>query len=98
MKSIADQLPPEIARQLHPDRRKNEEAYWTMRDQLLAQYQGLWIGFADGAVIVAAPNLADVFLAVHQSDRHPFMIRVGHEAEPWYRIRQVSFRQRRCSA
>jgi hypothetical protein len=24
MKSIADQLPPEIARQIHPDRRKNE--------------------------------------------------------------------------
>jgi len=40
MKSIADQLPPEIARQLHPDRHKNEAAYWAVRDQLLAQYQG----------------------------------------------------------
>jgi len=28
MKSIADQLPPEISRQLHPDRRKNEAEYW----------------------------------------------------------------------
>jgi len=26
MKSIADKLPPEIARQLHPGRRKNERA------------------------------------------------------------------------
>ena len=51
MKSIADQLPPEIARQIHPDRRKNEAAYWAIRDQLLAQYQGQWIGFADGKVI-----------------------------------------------
>ena len=30
-----DQLPPDIARQLHPDRRKNEEAYWAVRDQFL---------------------------------------------------------------
>jgi len=28
MKSIADQLPSEIARQIHADRRKNETAYW----------------------------------------------------------------------
>ena len=40
MKSIADQLPPEIARQLHPDRRKNEAEYWAVRDQLLDQYKG----------------------------------------------------------
>ena len=52
MKSPADALPPEIARQIHPDWRKNEAAYWAVRDQLLSQYQGQWIGFADGAVIV----------------------------------------------
>ena len=43
MKSIADQLPPEIARQIHPDRRKNETAYWAVRDQLLDQYRDQWI-------------------------------------------------------
>jgi predicted aspartyl protease len=32
-----------------------------------------------------------VFLAVHQLARHPFVIRVGHEHEPWYRIRRTSF-------
>ena len=56
MKSIADQLPPEIARQIHPDRRKNEEAYWAVRDQLLDQYRGQWIGFADGTVIASGSS------------------------------------------
>ena len=37
VKNIADQLPPEIARQIHPDRRKNEAAYWAVREQLLDQ-------------------------------------------------------------
>ncbi len=91
MKSLADGLPPDIARQVHPDWGKNEAAYWAVRDQLLGQYQGQWIGFADGAVLVAASTPLEVFLAVHQSGRHPFVIRVGHEDEPWYRIRRTSF-------
>ena len=48
MKSLADELPPEIANQIHPDWRKNEAAYWAFRDHLLGQYHGQWIGFADG--------------------------------------------------
>ncbi len=91
MKSLADELPPEIARQIHPDWRKNEAAYWAVRDQLIAQYQDQWIGFADGAVIVAASTPLEVFLAVQQSGRHPFVMRVGHENEPWYRIRRTIF-------
>ncbi|HVC97065.1 MAG TPA: hypothetical protein VND64_25525 [Pirellulales bacterium] len=51
MKSIADQLPAEIARQIHPDWRKNETAYWAVRDQLMGEYEGQWIGYAEGAVI-----------------------------------------------
>ena len=48
MKSLIDQLPPEIARQIHPDWRKNEAEYWAARDRLLGQYRDQWIGFADG--------------------------------------------------
>jgi hypothetical protein len=91
MKSLADGLPPDIARQIHPDWRKNESDYWAVRDQLLSQYQGQWIGFADGAVLVAASTPLEVFLGVHQSGRHTFVIRGGHEDEPWYRIRRASF-------
>jgi hypothetical protein len=72
MKSLADGLPPEIARQIHPDWRKNEAAYWAVRNQLLNQYRGQWIGFADGAVLVAAPTPLEVFLALRQSQQHPF--------------------------
>lgn len=90
MKSIADQLPPEIAKGIHPDWRKNETAYWAVRDQLLSQYQGQWIGFADGAVIVAGTRPVEVLHAAQQSGRHPFIICVGREKEP-FRIRRSAF-------
>jgi hypothetical protein len=79
MKSIADQLPPEIARQIHPDRRKNEAA---VRDQLLDQYRGQWIGFADGTVIASGSSPVTVFHAAEASGLHPFFICVGREDEP----------------
>src|SRR5260370_12923650 len=89
MKSIADQLQPEIARQIHPDRRKNEEAYWAVRDQLLSQYQGQWIGFADGKVIASGTSPVTVFHAAEATGLHPFFICVGREEEPC-RIRRVT--------
>jgi hypothetical protein len=77
MKSIADQLPPEIAAQLHPDRRKNEAEYWMVRDRLLAQYQGQWIGFANGKVIAVGGSPVSVFHEAEATGLHPFFIRVG---------------------
>jgi hypothetical protein len=90
MKSLADTLPSEIARQIHPDWRKNEAAYWAVRDQLLGQYQGKWIAFADGAVIAASKTSLDVYHAPGVLERHPFVICVGREDEP-YRIRRAAF-------
>jgi hypothetical protein len=82
MKSLADQLPPEIAKQIHPDWRKNEADYWAVRDQLLGQYQGQWVGFADGAVIGSGASPVAVFHEAENSGRHPFVTGVGHENEP----------------
>src|SRR5947209_17244161 len=82
MKSLADGLPPEIAQQIHPDWRNNEAAYWAVRDQLLSQYQGQWIGFADSVVIASSTSPAEVFHAAQQSGRHAFVICVGREKEP----------------
>ena len=90
MKSLADGLPPEIARQIHPDWRKNEAAYWAVRDQLLSQYQGQWIGFADGAVIASGTSPVAVFHAAEATGRNPFVTCVGHEDEP-VRMRRASF-------
>lgn len=78
-KSIAGQLPAEIARQIHPDRLKNEAAYWAVRDQLLDQYRGQWIGFADGKVIASGSNPVAVFHAAEATGLHPFFICVGRE-------------------
>jgi Family of unknown function (DUF5678) len=90
MKSLADGLPPEIARQIHPDWRKNEADYWAVRDQLLSQYQGQWIGFADGKVIASGTSPVAVFHAAEATGRNPFVTCVGREDEPT-RMRRVSF-------
>jgi Family of unknown function (DUF5678) len=90
MRSIADQLPPEIARQIHPAWRKNEAEYWAVRDRLLSQYEGQWIGFADGNVIASGTSPVDVLHAAQQSGRHPFVICAGREEEP-SRIRRATF-------
>jgi hypothetical protein len=90
MKSIADQLPPEIARQIHPDRRRNEAGYWAARDKLLPQYQDQWVGFADGKVIASGTSPVVVFHAAEATGLHPFFICVGREEEPC-RIRRVTF-------
>jgi hypothetical protein len=91
MKSLADALPPEIAKKVHPDWRKNEVDYWSVRDHLFTAYRGQWIGFSGGKVIAAAETPLEVFVAIRSSNGHPFVIRVGHEDEPWYRIRRASF-------
>src|SRR5436190_9173602 len=90
MKRIADQLPPEIARQIHPDRRKNEDGYWAVRHQLLDQYRDQWIGFADGKVIASVSSPVAVFHAAEATGLHPFFICVGREEQP-SRIRRVAF-------
>ncbi len=90
MLSIADQLPPDIARQIHPDRRKNEQGYWAVRDQLVSQYLGQWIGFADGKVIASGSSPVTVFHAAEASGQHPFLICVGKEEQPC-RIRRAAF-------
>ena len=82
MNSIADQLPPEIARQINPAWRKNEEEYWAERSQLLPQYGGQWIGFAGGKVIAAGPSPVAVFHAAEASGLHPFVTCVGQEIGP----------------
>jgi hypothetical protein len=82
VQTIVDQLPPAIAKQIHPDRRKNEAAYWTVRDQLLPQYRDQWIGFADGKVVASGTSPVTVFQAAEATGLHPFFICVGREAEP----------------
>jgi hypothetical protein len=88
MNSLTDQLPPEIAAQVDPGWRKNEADYWAARDRLLEQYQGQWIGFADGVVIASGTSPVAVFHAAEESGRNPFVTCVGREDEP-SRMRRV---------
>jgi hypothetical protein len=79
MRSLADRLPHEIARLVHPDWRKNERDYWSARDALLGRCDGQWIAFADGEVIASDDSPVEVFRAARESGSHPFVIRVGCE-------------------
>jgi hypothetical protein len=96
MKSLADGLPPEIEQQVHPEWRRNEAAYWATRDQLFRQYQGQWIGFADGVVIASGTRPVVVFQTARRAAEHPFVICVGHEEVP-YRMRCFEDRAVRSS-
>lgn len=90
MTNIVDQLPPEIANQIHPDRRKNETDYWKARDQLVQRYYGQWIGFAGNQVIATGTSPVSVFHSAESSGQHPFVICVGKEDSPC-RIRRIAF-------
>ena len=89
MTSLADQLPPEIARQLHPDRLKNEAAYWAARARLLDEYRDKWVGFADGRVVASGVSPVSVFHEAEATGLHPFFTCVGREQYPC-RIRRVT--------
>lgn len=84
MLSIADGLPPEIARQVHPDWRRNESEYWAFQDSLLRQYEHEWVAFADGAVIATGKSPVEVFHAAHESGKHPYVVCVGREHDSRY--------------
>ena len=91
MTRIIDQLPAEIAKRMHPDRRKNEAGYWAVRNELLARYLGQWIGFADGIVVASGSSPVQVFHAAEATGKQPFFIRVGNEMQA-SRIRGVAYR------
>jgi hypothetical protein len=61
-----------------------------VREQLLGQYQGQWIGFVDGVVIASGTSPVTVFHAAEESGRHPFVTCVGREEEPC-RMRRARF-------
>jgi hypothetical protein len=90
MQSLADDLPPEVARFVHADWRKNEADYWAMRETLLAQYRNQWVAFARGAVIASGVSPVEVFHEAQLSGLHPYVTCVGRELEP-SRMRRAVF-------
>lgn len=83
-------LPPDIARQIDGLWRQNRTDYWAERDQLRRQYEGQWVGFADGKVVASGRSPVSVLHAAEATGRSPFVTCVGHEDEPC-RIRRSSF-------
>lgn len=88
MNSMADGLPPDVAKQIHPDWRKNEADYWAVRDSMMRQYRDRWIAFAEGAVIATGTSPVEVFHKAQESGKHPYVTCVGREHEPC-RMRRI---------
>ena len=89
-KSLVDGLPPDIARQIHPEWRRNESGYWAARERLLAQYRDTWMAYANDAVIASGASPVEVFHAGQQSGLHPYIVCVGRERDPC-RMRRAEF-------
>lgn len=90
MGQAAKPLPPEIAARLNPQMLRNEAAYWASRDQLLPQYEGLWVGFADGKVIASGRSAVAVLHEAQATGLHPYVACVGKERTAT-RIRRTTF-------
>jgi hypothetical protein len=78
-RSLAEGLPPDVAKQIHPDWCKNEAEYWAVRDTLLPQYENQWVAFADGRVIAADKRPSKMAREARLITSHPFMTCVGRE-------------------
>ena len=90
MDTLLDGLPAEIKSRVHPDWVRNETAYWAARADIAKRYTGLWIAFADGAVIAAGERIVEVAHKAKQLGKHAFVTRVGFEGIP-QRIRRMAF-------
>jgi hypothetical protein len=76
---------------LHPDFLSNEQAYLSMRDNLMGQYQGQWVAVQGGKVIAAEPKLMDVTEKGFAGGGHPYIALVGAEDAVVFRARRAAF-------
>jgi hypothetical protein len=90
VESLADKLPPEVAKAIHPAWRANEAEYWKARESLLANFGGQWIAFANGTVLVSGKSPVEVLHAGQATGEHPYVTCVGRELEPT-RMRRCTF-------
>jgi hypothetical protein len=84
-------LTPDQQQRLHGDFLANEQAYLHLREGLLPQYQGQWVAVHEGKVIAAGPDLLKVTEAAAAVGGHPYIARVGAEADVVFRVRHAAF-------
>jgi hypothetical protein len=84
-------LPEDQRKRLHQDFIADEQAYFQMRDSLLAQYRGQWVAVQGGKVIVAGPRLMEVVDGASSYGGHPYIVLVGAEDTVVFRVRRAVF-------
>ncbi|MBY0528297.1 MAG: hypothetical protein K2R98_33210 [Gemmataceae bacterium] len=84
-------LPEDQQQRLHADFLANEQAYLSMRDQLLAQYSRQWVAIDAGQVVASGPRLMDVIDRTTGCGGHPYIALVGAEDAVVFRVRRAVF-------
>lgn len=90
MRSLADGLPADVLAELPREWFANERDYWVKHPEIMAQYGGQWVAFADGKVLISGLDSVDVLHRAAATQRHPYVARVGAEYEPC-RMRRTTF-------
>jgi hypothetical protein len=81
-------LPVEEQPLLHADFLANEKSYLQMRDNLLTSHAGQWVAVHNDRVVAAGSDLMAVTEAAAECSGHPYIARVGEEAQAIFRVRR----------
>jgi len=70
---------------------EDRQAYWAMRDELLAQYPGKWVAVHKGRVVSVADEPLSIMEQALAEDGYAYTNKVGEEDKIVIRQRRVSF-------
>ncbi|MGH7597077.1 MAG: DUF5678 domain-containing protein [bacterium] len=57
----------------------DKEAYWSMRDELVAKYRGKWVAVHKGRVVAVGDDLISIADEAIQDDGYAYTNKVGDE-------------------
>ncbi len=57
----------------------DKEAYWSMRDELLAKYRGKWVAIHKGRVVAVGDDLISIADEAIRDDGYAYTNKVGDE-------------------
>ncbi len=89
--SQTSNLPAVQRQRLHADFLANEQAYFQMRDRLLASHPGQWVAVQQGKVVASGPDVLKVTEAAAALGGHPYIALVGGEDVVVFRVRRAVF-------
>ena len=81
----------QVAERYHPGFEEDKQAYWRVRDELLAKYAGKWVAVHKGRVVAVGDDLISVAHKAVAQDGYAYTNKVGEEDKIVVRTRRVTF-------